>query len=242
VKRLLDEVEGICLSEQDQHWRSFQTARAVAHAAHGRALLARRGGPGAVAARRTALAAQPTFTGAHMQIAEAYFAFQEDLAKDWACHAKDELLLALRIANNCKHIQSSLAALYSSEALEKVPEAERIYRKLGELPFLSLWVGQFILDTKARECPALFPAHQYLSSCSGVSPASRKQLEGLVADLKSRTLGISTMTKDFSKLVGVAQVVLTKIETAGVALPKELLAAATSRLAGRVGGFMVAAL
>jgi len=235
VERLKSEVEHTCWAEQDQHWRSFQTARAVAHAAYARALVASGHAKGAVVALRTALAAQPAFSGAHLQIAETYLAFQEVLGKDWAGRAECELSLALRIANNCKQIQSTLAALYASAAFEKVREAERIYRKIGELPSLSLWFGQFVLNTKAKEYPALFTVHQYLSASVGVSPASRKRLDRLVAGLRSRNAEVNSWTYDSLEFVEVVQLVLNEIEMAGIPLPPELLRTAKGQVCSARG-------
>jgi len=240
VTRLIAAVDGLCLAEQDQHWRSFQTARAVAHSAHGRALLAKKDGAGAIAALRSALAAQPTFAAARMQIAEVYMALQKEIGSDWALQAKQELFLALGISSNCKQIQSSLAALYSSEAVGQVREARRIYGGLGELPASALWLGQFILNTQARECRALFAVHQYLSICASVVPSRRQQLEESVADFISPSLHC-LMTGDFLKLIDAAQQLLEGLEAADMAFPPGLLVAARQQLS-RVGGIRKASI
>jgi hypothetical protein len=224
VKELLHNLERLCLTEQDDHWRSFQTARAVAYAAHARVLLVSREGSLAISAARTALAAQPDFAGAHQLLAEAYMTLQDGLAKDWASRAKEELLLALRSAPTCKQIRSWLAALYASDAMEQASEAERMYRQLGELPSLSFVIGQLILNTPARECPAFLAIHQYLAACSGLRPASRKRLEAVATEARSRNLcGVA-----------LAQHLLAEIEAAGVALSPRLLEAARGQLASRV--------
>ncbi len=227
VKCLLEEVERICLAEQDVHWTSFQTARAVVHAAHARALADAHEAQGTVAALQSALAARPTFGGARLQMAEAYLVFRQELARDWAHRAEEELRIAMQLNQNCKQIRSLLAALYSGDALDKKAEAERIYRQLGELPTLSLWFGRFIVNSRASECPAMFALHQYLSTCSGVNPANRKRLEALAA---LRKFEGATKIPEFSETAETARMLLDEIAAAEVALPAGLIDTARKQL------------
>jgi hypothetical protein len=114
IKRLVDEIDGIGQMQQERHWRSLQTTRAVAHAAHARVLAAQ----GSVAGIRQAcdsleiaLASEPHFVEAHLFLAELLIDHKGKCSNDWASRATLLLEQALRLNPDCGRATSLLKEL-----------------------------------------------------------------------------------------------------------------------------------
>lgn len=223
IDRLYKEIDAICLREQDEHWNSLQTAKAVAYAAKARFLVTRRNGNATLCALRDALAAQPSFVGARVQLGEAYLMLQRDLSPDWFTRAKDELSLGLLINATCKESRTLLAAAYCSAAIARDTDGERLYRELGGAPKVSLWFGRLIVNTPARECPALYVVQQHLANCRAVEPGHRKQLESFAADSTSHYPRAVFPDGYTHKTLDLAEESLGVMEKAGIVFPTALL-------------------
>ena len=114
VETLLATIEARCSRTQELHWRSLQTARAVALASAAR--VAALGGDTARARERleAAIAAEPHFVEAYVSLAELHLDFMTSCDSDW--HRRAEMLLqrALELSPGCGRAMSLLARLPSA--------------------------------------------------------------------------------------------------------------------------------
>ncbi len=111
VEALLSEIETLCANTQDQHWRSLQTARAVALAAGARAGVAQ--GRTALARERldAAIAAEPRFLEAYLLLAELYLEYTVGCARDWEQRAEMLLKRVLELNPECTRAMLLLTRL-----------------------------------------------------------------------------------------------------------------------------------
>jgi hypothetical protein len=108
--------EDLCPRQQEEHWRSLQTARAVIRMARARVLVAKRRIEEAREQLEIAVAAEPRFVEAFLQLAELFLKEQGALEIDWALRAESWLKRALEISPSCQRAQSLRSDLYALAA------------------------------------------------------------------------------------------------------------------------------
>jgi TPR repeat protein len=130
VKRLMHDLVSLCEARRQEHWRSLQTARAVALSAYARVLDADGDGMEAAAKLYEALAAEPDFVDARLQLAKLHMKYRRALSNEWPLRARLYLLSAMQLNPNCEDAQLLLAELYSDPAVDQISEAEHLLTAL----------------------------------------------------------------------------------------------------------------
>jgi len=108
--------EDLCPRQQEEHWRSLQTARAVIRMARARVLVAKRRIQDAREQLEIAVAAEPRFVEALLQLAELFLKEQSALEPDWAVRAQSWLERALEISPSCQRAQCLRSELHARAA------------------------------------------------------------------------------------------------------------------------------
>ena len=114
VDALLAQIEDLCTSEQEQHWRSLQTARAVALVSSARLVSSPEQTELARDRLEAALAAEPRFVEAHLLLAELYIERTFACATDWARRAESLLKRVQQLSPASDRAAMLLARLCSS--------------------------------------------------------------------------------------------------------------------------------
>jgi Tfp pilus assembly protein PilF len=126
VSQLLEKIEQLCLQEQEQHWRSLQTSRAVALTALASALISDGDLSGAHDRLQTALAAEPRLVEAHLRLAELYIRHQTACTENWARLAQSLLTQVLKLSPTCQRATALLAHLEPEPSADRLDAAARI--------------------------------------------------------------------------------------------------------------------
>jgi hypothetical protein len=151
IQSIVSTIEDLCLSKQEEHWRSLETARAVAYSALARVFAAAGCAWEASENLRKALAAEPMFVEAYLQISEIYIREKDQISARWEQLAESWLKRALEVNAKCQHAQMLLARLYSEPRVGRVEEAIRILQRLPELPEANLLLIRNELDNCTGE-------------------------------------------------------------------------------------------
>src|SRR5260370_20255525 len=101
IRAITEAIGRICLQEQEQHWQSLQTARAVSLTALARVLTDKAQEAEAERLLHEALAAEPGFVGAYLHLAELYLRAPRRLAATWPSKAEWVLKRALEFSPGC---------------------------------------------------------------------------------------------------------------------------------------------
>ena len=157
INEKLCHIEDLCLQRQQEHWGSLQTARAVAHGAAARVLAEEGHVNDASKHLHEALAAEPKFVGAYLQLAELYIREKEKLVPRWDLLAESQLRHAAEINPKCQETQLILAALYCEPLIGRIVEADCILQKLHDVPEANLLLIKNALDNSKSDCQVLEP-------------------------------------------------------------------------------------
>ena len=110
IASLLKTVQHLCAATQEQHWRSLQTARAVALAAAARVAVSDGDPDVARTHLEAAIAAEPGFVEAYLSLAELHIDATTACDKDW--HRAEMLLKrVLELSPDCSRAMSLLTRL-----------------------------------------------------------------------------------------------------------------------------------
>jgi hypothetical protein len=225
VLQLCARVEKLCEGKQSRHWRSFQTARAVAHTACARIYMLRGGEGDAEKARselHTALAAAPTFGGALIHLGKLYIMYRHRLRSDWLSLADSHLKRAAQLMPECRYVTSLRAKLMLCDASRR-GDAARIFRDLGSLPEASQWLATFLmtrLPEPRKHCPTLHMVQERMAICSSMESAVVDRVERVVRRARAA---------EFEETEAVAQL-LDAIPVDGFQLAGPLIDAARAEL------------
>jgi hypothetical protein len=132
IRELLDQAEQLCLTEQDQHWRSVQTTRAVTSLALARVLASSGKPDDARKLLRIALSAEPGLVDAYVLTAELFITSRNLWFDDWFLRAEALLLHACELSPNCRPAILLLANLYLDPFVGRSRDAEVLFRKLPD--------------------------------------------------------------------------------------------------------------
>ena len=187
IRAITETIGRICLQEQEQHWQSLQTARAVSLTALARVLTDEAEEAEAERLLHEALAAEPGFVGAYLHLAELYLRARERLAATWPSKAEWVLKRALELSPACSRASFLLASLYAEPLVGRDEEAEALFRQLKDDPDACLRMAR-ITAGKAQTAEALTWLHRHIVLSSTLNADGADILEQLLSFQRPRNV------------------------------------------------------
>jgi hypothetical protein len=174
------QIQKVCLQEQDQHWQSLQTARAVSLTALARVLAVQSKEAEAERHLREALAAEPGLVAGYLHLAELYMRCRHKLSTSWASETEWLLQHTLELSPGCGQATFLLGSLYIHPLVGRSEEAEVLFRRLKANPEACLRMAKMTAD-RAETGEALVWLKRYIVLSRGLTDKGAEIMEQLLS-------------------------------------------------------------